>query len=385
MIRIKQIVALLLCATMLLNVAPIQVGATMGASVSVSSQQVNVNQYLYVPVYGENLEDLASLELELYYDSDLLHFQYYYMSMLPDATTEVNANTPGKISIASISPDGIYGSGELLCLVFYTGNSAGECPMQLFAGDARNSQLEPVEVHSRDGRITVNKPAVRDFYAYCYTDWYEQLQKGDSFTIRLCNSNSYENRLASGTIEFHYDDALFRVENVQLSYELQNNALIDVNTAVTGMVKAAFATDGDGISSYELMNITLTVVGDVSRNAELKFKLYDLYNAELAPYQPYECSSTVRLTQLPQQSKTYRMELLLDELIVGQETAGTVWIQEGAGVGAGNFVLHYDPQVFECVNAEVAHGLSQLGGYADANFDTRGQIKFSFVNPDGNS
>ena len=103
MTRIKRIIALLLCAAMLLNAAPIQVGTAAGATISVNSQHVNSNQYLYVPVYGENLEDLASLELELYYDSDLLRFQYYYTGMLPNATTEVNTKTPGKISIASIS------------------------------------------------------------------------------------------------------------------------------------------------------------------------------------------------------------------------------------------------------------------------------------------
>ena len=75
--KMKHCIALLLALCILLGSAPITVGAEEGASVQVTDATVSQGSYVNIYINASNFTDIASLDLEIYYDSSVMIYDNY--------------------------------------------------------------------------------------------------------------------------------------------------------------------------------------------------------------------------------------------------------------------------------------------------------------------
>ena len=110
----------ILCLLLVLALIPIPLPASAAQSpvIRCDSVQGQPGDYLYFPVTAEDLENLAALELSIYYDSQALEFMSCDNGwLLEEALTSTNHRS-GEITLTAVSIGGISGSGELLYLSF---------------------------------------------------------------------------------------------------------------------------------------------------------------------------------------------------------------------------------------------------------------------------
>ena len=157
----KRILSFLMTIIMVLNMAPITVGAIEGASFTASSVTTQPGKTFTVAVNGNNLENLGSFDLEIYYDSSALTVNSTSNgSLVGDALLDVNTATAGVVKVSAISLSGLNGSGTFMNISFTAASDckAGEYPVQVTVGEAHDVDLNHADVAGSTGTVTVEVP-----------------------------------------------------------------------------------------------------------------------------------------------------------------------------------------------------------------------------------
>lgn len=384
----RKLIALLLVLTLTLSMLPLQIFAAEGGAATC----VTINDYEVYPGWGfsitiraQNFVNVASLDLELYYDSSAFRVTGSGNGyLLEGSLVSVYTEQPGKVKLSATSLDGISGSDDLLTIYFETLSDceAGVYTMRCTVGDAYDTGLNPVAISGGTSKVTVRQYSnAGSFYMYGYTESYEA-KKGDTVLMHVCTSWEYP--FVSGEFALEYDKDLFAVESVELSYELQNaDAVYSVNTGIAGSMRMAYASQNQ-VSTYELFTVKLKVIGDVEQYTELRYSATNIYHEDLTPYLPTSGYTTMQLHKLPEVVDYPNAFMVSDPFIVGRQAASSMVLEAGANVAAADFVVSYDPQVLRCVGVKASDGLSSAGGMVVVNDNYQnGTIRFSYVNTIG--
>ena len=121
-----------------LALVPIPAQAQEGASIKVGTASAYAGSTAYIYVTGENFEKLAALDLDIYYDPEVLTLYSASASGISDATVELNTDTAGIIKLSMVSAKGISGELTLLSLRFTAKSDVqpGDYPIYAAVGDA---------------------------------------------------------------------------------------------------------------------------------------------------------------------------------------------------------------------------------------------------------
>ena len=114
MAKMKKFLSLLLCAALVLTLAP-AAAAEGTARVVCGDAQTAPGGWFTLTLTAEGFEELASLELEIYYDTAALSLQGHTAGGLLDGCiTSVNTDDPGCIRLNAAAAEGVSGSDVLL-------------------------------------------------------------------------------------------------------------------------------------------------------------------------------------------------------------------------------------------------------------------------------
>lgn len=145
----KRAFALLLCLCITLSMVPAPAGATEGPSITANDTEVYQGNYAYVYIYANNLNDLASIDLEIFYDSEAMQLNNQWTGgLFENSVVSVNTATPGVVRLSAASFSGISGSGDLLTLVFQINSDCppGDYPVTVAVGEAYDMALQHVHM-----------------------------------------------------------------------------------------------------------------------------------------------------------------------------------------------------------------------------------------------
>ena len=239
----KRIISLI-CALMLVSV-PIPAQARESAKISAEVVSAYSGSYAYLNITGSGFEKLAALDLAVYYNPEVFSVSSAETYGISEATVDVNLEKPGEINLSMASPEGISGEVTLLEIVFEVNSEAkpGDYPIGIAVGDAFNTELKPVSIARKNGKITVlewenDYVPTADFYS-SPSDYY--LEEGDETTVTYYSYSHYD--MASGVFEITYDKEL--LEFVEFgTYEAMETAdsVYSVNSDRAGYVKIAYSS-----------------------------------------------------------------------------------------------------------------------------------------------
>ncbi len=380
----KRMLALLLTFCLIFAAAPVYAGAATGQQVCANAVTVTAGNTACVTLKAENFNNIAALDVYVYYDPAALSVSSTYNgNLLSGAQTSVNTAEAGKITLSLMALNGISGTGNLLSIYFSTNASCtpGTYPVTVAIGRAYDGNLQEATVGGVKGSVTVNAPVeTEEFSIYNDVDRYA-LQKGDTLSYQVCNSGCRLFVSADFTVE--YDHELFAFDSVTLMPELTGEgAVYSVNSSVLGQVRIVYAND-EPVSSYYLFTVRLKVIADVDTTTSVRTRAENVYRQDLSAYLPGSTYRSVTLQKAPQEVDHPNAFLKTEELVVGRENGATFYLEAGAGIAAADFVINYDPAVLSCVAVTAAEEVADHGGMLMINDNfTSGKIRFSYVNMD---
>ena len=385
--EMKRIAALLMALCLVFQLVPAPAGAAESPAITVGSAEAYPGNSFYINIEATGLSNLASLDLEIYYDSENLTLSSVTNgSLLSGGLVSVNDETPGVIKLSAAWLSGISEDGRLLRLLFTVNSDAAPGTYRVLAavGDAHDVNLNPVEISRGAGTVTVkDRPTSAGNFSVSlsFADG-TTYHQGDTVNVSLINSGWQS--FASGDFKLEYDSKLFALESVTLRSEMAvEGAVYSVNRDIAGLVKVSYASV-QPVSCYNLMDFVLTVIGDTDTETTMTASATDVYTVDLVPYKPGSTNRSLTLekkTAVPDYPDLYLTDL---PTTVGQEGTTLLILEENSGVAAADFTVKYDPEVYACLEVTAAEGLSETGGMVVINptFD-EGSVKFSYINENG--
>ena len=376
----KRLFSLLLALALLLGAVPVQAGDEGSPLIRCTDVTAQQQSYAHFSVEAEELQNLAALELTIYFDPQVLEFQYANAGWLLSSEIVSIHHGDGFVTLTAASIGGISGAGTLLELAFTVRADCppGRYPLVPAVGEAYDTGRRPVSIAAKNGHITVTNyaPSYSEFRLGLEPDR-ATLSPGEIVTVTVNNAWYYS--YASFDLSIHYDASMFRLVEVVLSEEFQRqNALCSLNTATEGLVHLTCACV-NSLWEHNMLALRLEAKEDAIGTTALTAEIRDVYDQSRFPYLPG--SAQTELTVVPSQSvRLPQLRLEGDTPVIGEETVTTLTLDEGSGLAAADFELRYDPQLLECLAVEPAADAQFL--LINPNF-ADGTIRFSFVEETG--
>ena len=374
----KRLLSLLLVLALVWALMPMPAQAAGGALIRCENITAAPGHFVCVPINCENFENLASLELDIYYDPEVLHYEFDSQGWMLNDTIYTVHSTEGRISFSAISARGISGSGEFIYLYFSVASDcpAGKYPLTLAVGEAYDTNLTPMTVSARNGSIQVadSAPAYGEFHLNLNQSA-KDLANGDILTVTV--QNSWYHGFAGMDLKVLYDATVFELVSAKASSDL-GNALCSVYTGTDGLVRLCCASTWQ-TWCYDLLELELRVRDGVSGDTWITAEVSDVYDENRIPYQPSSVNAHFTVTPALE-SPTCGLRLESETMVIGQESLSTLILDADSGLAAADFHLEYDASLVECLAVESAADDGYL--VINPNF-TNGLIRFSYVKESG--
>lgn len=121
----KRLFSLLLALALLLGAVPVRAGAEGSPLIRCTDVTAQQQSYAHFSVEAEELQNLAALELTIYFDPQVLEFQYANAGWLLSSEIVSIHQGEGFVTLTAASIGGISGAGTLLELAFTV---RADCP-----------------------------------------------------------------------------------------------------------------------------------------------------------------------------------------------------------------------------------------------------------------
>ena len=340
--------------------------------------------YAYVDIKAENLSDVGSMEVYVSYDTSV----FAYNSSSENGLNAGNIcevaddSEEGVIMLQSLSLSGMNGSGNLWRITFSVAKDApaGQYTLRVAVGEVTSSALEPLEVGSGNGKITVKESSAPVQRMYIYANVGPAAHEGEETSATFYTNNACG--VAAADFEVEYDASRLHLEDVLLGAALTgaNNALWSVNSQIAGYIKVSYiAPQGVTGSASPLLVCRFTVVGNVEEKVPVILSASSMYDSAQNGITASDATANI--------STLYREPVVdyPDISVSGYsgtdgQFAVTVSAEGETALAAGDFVVQYDVSVLQCLSVVKAEGDSVV--IINPNY-TEGDVRFSFVDEDG--
>ena len=340
--------------------------------------------YAYVYIKAENLSDVGSMEVYVSYDTSV----FAYNSSSENGLNAGNIcdvaddSEEGVVTLQALSLSGMNGSGNLWRITFSVAKDApaGQYTLRVAVGEVTSSALEPLEVGSGNGKITVKESSVPVQRMYIYANAGPAAHEGEETSATFYTNNACG--VAAADFEVEYDASRLHLEEVSLGAALTgaNNALWSVNSQIAGYIKVSYiAPQGVTGSASPLLVCRFTVVGNVEEKVPVTLSASGMYDS---------AQNGITASDVAANISTLYREPVIDHPNVSVsgysgtdgQFAVTVSAEGETALAAGDFVVQYDVSVLQCLSVVMAEGDSIV--VINPNY-TEGEVRFSFIDEDG--
>lgn len=381
----KRILTFALALVFVFQAASVFAVATEEPKIIVQDVTTYTGNSFKVTVTAENLTDVATLDLTLFYDDTVLTLQDVTKGeLLTGTASSVNKSVSGAVLLSMATTTGINGSGTVLNLYFTvnSGVNATSSKIKIAIGEAYNSSLSELTILGKPGNVEILKTAyVPSTFNLSSSITKTAFSFNETTDVVIKNSNWLS--FVSANFIFEYDPSLFSVISVELSDTIKTEgAVYSINTNISGLVKISYANT-DAVYTNELFTVKLKALKETETpiSSEVRASCQNVYNSNLDLYNPTEISNTLNIV-----GKKAMLYVDSNKFEVNKSAKSTLKISAGSGVAAGNFYLDYDVNKIKPVTVTVNANATSDGGMVviNPNFN-EGRIKLSYLNETGAS
>lgn len=313
----------------------------LDTGISIDSFRQGTDSIVYARI--DSLENIAALNISIYYNPDIISVTSpgnYADCLLYDVNNE-----PGVLSFSYIfsrNNNNYWGDLFYFRLLISKDAPAGNYYFDLVINEAYDFDLNPCEVKGM--RLSFNIPEVAAAQKTCRVYGASDISsiKGEEFTLIYTMNTT---QIACGSFVIDYDRDCFEVVSVS-PRSLIENMLLDINTALPGVVYVSFAGNAYG-SYYDCLDIRFKTIANIDSDTRIVFTPESLYDLALNEYSCNTLTTTVHLSydiayddNLPNFSLISEADPNSDQLTI------TAKLDADSKLGAGDFIISWNKDRF---------------------------------------
>lgn len=309
---------------------------------------VQQGSYTYLDVYLDDLTDLSALNVSIYYDPEKVTVKNTYNSV---SATVYDINTTSGCVNASYIFDGKGGATKTkLCYFYFQVNSTaevGETYFDIVVTEAYDNSLKDMTFSGSRCAFTVTeKPVTKSCTISSSSTVFTSVGEEFELSYRL---STYQ--IASGSMAIQYDPELFEVVSATAG-DFMTDKVVDINTALDGSVYLSFVGTKT-VYKYNLVTVRFKTLKNVSESSDIKLTVSELCDLDLIPYTCNGYTSKANIAF----DETYTedapsMSVNASYSKDTDKVTAVVRLEKDSLLGAGDFVLNFDPDVLTYESAQ---------------------------------
>lgn len=321
---------------------------TLGASAegaetvyATTSASVKQGSYGYLYVYLDDLTDLAALNVAVYYDTEKVTVTNTY-NRVPCELYD-SAVKDGCVQFSYIFDGaGSQTKTNLFYFQYKVNDTAevGDTYFDIIVTDAYNSSVEPLPIGgSRCSFSIAEKVTVKTCSVYANASISSSVEEEFEINYRL---STYQ--IASGSFTVLYDPELFEFVSLTQGGFLDGK-ITDVNSSFAGSVYVSFVGT-EYNTGYDMITVRFKTLKNVETASSLRMNVTEFYDLGLNPISCNGYTTTVNIAF----DETYTedspaVSVSACYFAEDETVTATVTLEKDSCLGAGDFVLRFDPAV----------------------------------------
>lgn len=372
--KARSVISLVCAALLILSALAVPTAAAETNSVTAtSSAAVRQGDYAYCYVNIDSTEGLAALDVTVHYDPAKVKITDVYNSV--SCTLYDSVTNTDNIQFSYIF-DG-QGTATKTRLFYFRyrvldNAGTGDAFFDITVGEAYDSALNEMAVSGSRCNFTIAEKSTGKTCSV-YSAGSVSTAVGQEFTLNY-RLSTYQ--IASGTAVITYDSELFKVVKVTNGRFLDGK-VTDVNADLTGEIYVSFVGT-EYCTNTDFISVTFRTLKNTAETSKIAFKAKELLDKELNMYSCGGCTTSAKVIY----DETYTgdspsMRLNGTFSYDDAQITLTVSLEENSHLGAGDFVIGFDPALLSYNSC--AKGFSpSFFNIDDKNVDS-GKLKFHII------
>ena len=339
-----------------------------------SNPEVTKGNTYYGYVYIESLENIASLNVSIQYNSDVVSITSTYNQV--SCALYDSSNSNDTLSYSYIFNAGGQNSKTNLFYFMYTVSESAESLSSWFdvvIDEAYNSSLEIVNVFGSRYYFDIKdrQPVTKTCYIYGTSSVSTKIEEEFEISYRF---GSYE--IASGSIEIQYDRDLFEfVSLTQLSF--LTDKMVDINSSIAGSVLVSFLGT-EYTYNTDFLRLKFKTIGNENINTTIKLSASSFYDLDLNSISCSGTSTNVMLSyDINYDNSLSKMFLTSNYDSANNQVKVLVGLSTNSNLGAGDFALSWNKNYYQLVSFKKKFTPSFFN--VNDKLTDDGKLKFSII------
>lgn len=324
-------------------------------------------------VYIDSTESLAALDVTVHFDPAKVKINSVYNSV--SCTMYDSVKNTDNVQFSYIL-DGKGSTSKTTLFYFYysvlSNAEVGNAYFDITVGEAYDNGLNDIAVSGSRTNFTITETVTNKTCSVSSTSSIKT-SVGQEFSLSY-RFSTYQ--IASGSSAINYDPELFEVAEVT-SGGFLDNKISDINTKLLGSVYISFVGT-EYNTKYDFVTIKFKTIKNVNEASKITFKATELCDKDLNPITCSDYVTTANVTF----DETYvgdapKMSVTAKYNAITKKVTANILLEENSKLGAGDFVLEFDPNVLTFSSYE--KGFSPDFFNINDKEVAEGKLKFSII------
>lgn len=329
-------------------------------------------------VYLDDLTDLSAITVSVYYDPGKITVGSVYNSV--PCILEDHTSQSGCLQFTYIFDGKGSQTKTRLFYFYYTVNSTAEVGDTFFdivISDAYDSSVKPMNIVGSRCKFTVTEKTAAGKTCSIYSTSSVSTSVKEEFTLSY-RLSTYQ--IASGSFTIQYDPELFEVAEVTAGAFLDGK-VTDINSSLDGAISVSFVGT-EYVSKSDLITVKFRTLKNATESSDIKLNVTEFYDLQLNNI--ISSGYTTKAQVVFDESYTEDNPAVILSSVFDEESGKvtlSVLLEENSNLGAGDFVLNFDPEMLQFISAEKSFAPTFF------NFNDKqaaeGILKFSIISTVG--
>lgn len=324
-----------------------------------------------------SLDGISSLDLMVYYPNDDIGISD--VANLANCEVWDHSVSASYIRVLYLFDGNGTDSMELLKVTFHVDADAslGTHSFSIIVNEANGSDLQPLDVRGSEAIFTVEGVSETPKECCILSDSRLSTSVGETFSLTYRLDS---NMATSGSIRVGYDPSVFKLESVETGSFLESKQ-VAISDGNPGTLRVTF-TSTSCSDGTDIMTLSFRTIVNADITSSITISVPKMCDAELNDVMCRPFSTDVAVSYDPSDVGN------VPNIRCVGESDGThldigIRMDAGTGLGAGDFILTFDPDALTYTGYDVPDGFEATYLVVNGTQSAEGIIKVSVLSLDG--
>ena len=348
------ILALLISLPLLFAPSPMTISESSNATLSIKEySEYHYSGTNYADFFVTSFQQVASLSLEIYYDSSLITITNS-SNTTSDSLFDCNYSTPGVVKVSFLFTTPVEEGNQQLFTLKYDIQNTNQTStdFNVFITECSDFSLQEVSLHGFTHTIKIKKSDSQQTQEIKPSLNQASYEYQDTIQMNV-NFSDYHPSFSSGTILISYDIDDLSFQSFSFSDEFSKQAsLKEANTSQKGTITLSFVST-NGITVNSICTLAFQVKRNATFTTTIKTITKDVLDDSNNPILFSENTQYIAVKEKIEKAKDGTFYLNSDVNEENYTVDTTLFFETIGNIGAGDFTLLFDNEKLKYLSSNV--------------------------------